>query len=736
MAFPLRLVNETPSNTFLVDVSPAFGGDVQKMVNCFKADIGHDMGDQFTDNLRNDFKNNVSNFSDSVGKEMVLRYVGLQHNDLHKTSSKTVNPSRIGTPDMDDGKKALRTILRGMSGPLLGKTFSERNTTNWNDVQRQIFAKHILLLITAIHLDGDGNSINEILDIFFDAEVIPFAELYAFCRDNVDSHSPISLAFNVYYDEKNPITVERVIKFYPSSSSPFVFTRVFIGKRLLFETPELSIDSTDTRFASSVTTLTTIARTYYTIQSTGTGVNMQKVVKDNYVKRAGKTLGKVSPGMLTYITETVNSALGQSTSKEDVLKGCCAIKTSCDSTKAVLTESLQAVLTAFGKSDTAISFFTGDILAFSIFGYTLGGSGSTAISSYDPRPQDASPGTLESFTLTRGGGGGQVVFNNVPLTGGASFTIDEGTIAEQGKDFGFTEGIVTGLLPTETGAGSGDADMGSTVIDSNKMKLFSILKQLRLENRGNPIYKTDGTPNKIFYAWVIQLLKTATQEQLTPLFGGDYLGALVKLMEFPFPLGDTFRSFADVPISVARNNIINTVLFTMALGLFEFHKISPPEDDTQKNTLDYITTLVYVYLYNVFFMKDKSIADKLSYLAPFMDTYQRIYGPDPSLGKVTLLSSDKYNQFYTTIGTSNGTRGFGEIVIAPKVGSSRIRSVAPTTILAKPPTLTGKGILKFSNIATASAQGVLLMSVLGKDFSSIYTKLNSIFTSNQLTTLY
>jgi hypothetical protein len=295
--------------------------------------------------------------------------------------------------------------------------------------------------------------------------------------------------------------------------------------------------------------------------------------------------------------------------------------------------------------------------------------------------------------------------------------------------------IIRRLLPTETGAGSGDASMegGTDMMKSDRMKLFSILKQLRLENRGNPIYK-DGTPNKIFYAWVIQLLKSANQTQLTALFGDDYLGALVKLMEFPFPLGDTFRSFADVPISIARNNIINTVLFTMALGLFEFHKISPPEDDTQKNTLDYITTLVYVYLYNVFFMKDKSIADKLSYLAPFMDTYQRIYGPDPSLGKVTLLSSDKYNQFYTNIGTSNGTRGFGEIVIAPKVGSSRIRSVAPT-ILAKPPTLTGKGILKFSNIATASDQGVLLGSVFVGDFPSIYTKLNAIFTSNQLTIL-
>jgi hypothetical protein len=728
MASPLRLVNETPPNTFLVDVSSAFG-DKQKMVNCFKADIGHDMGDQFTDNLRDDFKRYVSNFSDSVGKEMVLRYVGLQHNDLHKTSSKTENPSRIGTPDMDDGKKALRTILRRMSGPLLGTTFSGRG--GWDDEQKRTFAKHILLLITAIHLDGDGNSINEILDIFFDAEVIPFAELYAFCRANVGS--PLSLKFNVYYDEKNPITVARDIGFNlpPNPPIPIVRTRVLIDDRLLFQTHELSIDSTDTRFASSVTTLTTIARTYYTLVDPNlSSVIIQKVIKDNYVKRAGKTLGKVSPGMLDYITRTVNSALGQSTSKEDVLKGCCAIKTSCDSTKAVLTESLQAILTAFGKSDTAISFFTGDILAFSIFGYTLGGSGSTAISSYDPRPQDGSPSMLESFTLTRGEGGGQVVFNNVPLTGGASFTIDEGTIAEQGKDFGFTEGIVTGLLPPEGGAGSGDADMGSTVMDSNRMKLFSILKQLRLENRGNPIYKTDGTPNKIFYAWVIQLLKTAN---LTTLFGDDYLGALVKLMEFPFPIGDTYRSFADVPISIARTNIIETVLFTMALGLFEFHKISPPEDDTQKNTLDYITTLVYVYLYKVYF--DKTITNKNFYLAPLKDTFNKIYGPDPFLGKVTLLSSDKYNQFYIAIGTKTpGAPGFGTIVEVATVGSSRrIKGITPLKI---PPALPGKGILKFSNIATASSQGVLLMSVLGTDFNTISTKLKSIFPSTQLTTLY
>lgn len=736
----MPLLREIPPNTFLVDVSSAFMGDVQKMVNCFKADIGHDMGDQFTDNLRNDFKNNVSNFSDSVGKEMVLRYVGLQHNDLHKNSSKAVNPSLIGTPDMDDGKKALRTILRGMSGPLLGTTFSKRDDHSehggWSDIQKLTFAKHILLLITAIHLDGDGNSINEILDIFFDAETIRFDDLYAFCRDNVPS--PLSLKFNVYYDEKTPITVARDIGFNlpPNSSIPIVRTRVLIGDRLLFETPPLSIDSTDTRFASSVTTLTTIARTYYTLQSTGAGVNIQKVVKDNYVKRAGKTLGKVSPGMLDFIGKTVSNALGQHTGYLDVLKGCCAIKTSCDSTKAVLTESLQAILTAFDKPGTPLSFFTGDILAFSIFGYTLGGSGSTAISSYDPRPQDGSPGTLESFTLTRGGGMGQVVFNNVPLTGGASFTVDEGTIVEQGKDFEFTGGIITGLLPpAETGAGSGDASMdgGTDMMKSDRMKLFSILKQLRLENRGNPIYKTDGTPNKIFYAWVIQLLKSATQTQLKALFGGDYLGALVKLMEFPFPLGDTYRSFADVPINVARDNIINTVLFTMALGLFEFHKIPPPENDTQKNTLDYITTLVYVYLYKVYF--DKEITDKNSYLAPFMETFYRIYGPDPFLGKVTLLSPDNYNRFYTTIGTPNGTPGFGTIVKAPTVGSSRIRSVVPT-ILAKPPTLTGKGILKFSNIATASAQGVLLMSVLVKDFSSIYANLIAIFPSNQLTTLY
>jgi len=206
MATPISLLTEitSPPNTFLVDVSPAFMGDVQKMVNCFKADIGHDMGDQFTDNLRNDFKNNVSNFSDSVGKEMVLRYVGLQHNDLHKNSSKAVNPSLIGTPDMDDGKKALRTILRGMSsGPLLGTTFSGRDS--WHPIKKQIFAKHILLLITAIHLDGDGNSINEILDIFFDAEVISFADLYAFCKANVVSHFHLCLMYSMMKKTRLPL---------------------------------------------------------------------------------------------------------------------------------------------------------------------------------------------------------------------------------------------------------------------------------------------------------------------------------------------------------------------------------------------------------------------------------------------------------------------------------------------------------------------------------------------------
>jgi len=731
VASPPYFIETTP-NTIVLDVSPVFH-DRQKMANCFRADIGHDMGDQFTDNLREDFKKHVSNFSDSVGKDMVLRYVGIQYNDLHKSAPKVDVTALVGTPDMDDGKKALRTILKTMNGPLLGTYF--RNNASWSPEQCQVFAKHILALITAIHLDGDGNSINEILDIFFDADEITMADIYAFCKSQFPKG--ISLTFNVYYEETNPIMVTRLVGFPDGSTIPSVITQVSYSGKPLFQTPPVSLDSADTRFVSSVTTLTTIARTYYMTydisNTTKSPPSIEKVVKDNYVKRAGKTLGKVTPGILVYISETVRDAgFSRMSSPVDVLRGCCAIKTSCDSTKALLTESLTRILHVFEKTH-ATAFFTGDILAFAIFGYTLGGTPpSTTVSSYDPRT--GTKGSLESFTLSSRGG--QVVFNSSTLNtlgGGSGFTYDIPSIVEQGVGFGFTPEIVNRLVNNNGGASSGvggGGDVGMNDGQESRRSLFSILKQIRLENRGNPIYK-DGVANKIFFAWIIQLLNQGEIKDLQGLFGVDYLSKIEQLMDFPFKLGDKFRSFADVPTGIARKKVAETILFTIFLGGFQFHTIIPPNDDTQKNTLDYITTLIYVYLYRLFFeITGKTISERITKANELFTSFTSIYGNYPILWKITLLSPEKYNLFFTTIGS-----GLSPIVSVPGKNSKRIASV--TTPLLSPPTLTSKGISDLSSYAsTGSAQGNLLWEAFGrKDTTTIYSFIDSIFKTNQLVTL-
>jgi len=271
-------------------------------------------------------------------------------------------------------------------------------------------------------------------------------------------------------------------------------------------------------------------------------------------------------------------------------------------------------------------------------------------------------------------------------------------------------------------------------------KLFSILKQVKLEERKGSIFTTDGSPNKIFFAFILKILKTDTL-RLINLFGPDYLGSLVKLMEMPFPIGDAFRTFAGVTIGVCRTKIIETILFTVCIGFFRFYDISPPEESLEKNVFDYVCTLVFYYLYQVFFNDDISIDKKIVLSKELFMSFLGVYGPDPLIWKVTITNADKYKQFYTEIGSrSRKSTGFGKYVEVPVRECSRIRGSAA---LLYPPVLTSRKIEHIVGYAVSgSSQGQKITECIptpSVDINRIDTYLTSfnerlspIFTKNIL----